>query len=186
MVYYILLDLNNAIAGIVEEINEEFSVYKHLKIDSELYEWICNSFGIKIYTGDLLQEGTLTIEDKSLFLLQTQNREKTEIELLQEKVLVLTDENISLKNENIVQDELINITMLATDEMFTMLEPLLSQSATLNSNKMATTFAIFGKEENTPMVDMYVAMVQRGLKTIDEIPARYRAQVAEILAILEA
>lgn len=32
---------------------------------------------------------------------------------------------------------------------------------------------------------MYVAMVIRGLKTIDEVPARYREQVKEILAQLE-
>lgn len=104
------------------------------------------------------------------------------IEVLEEKVEVLTVENSQLKNENIMQDELINITMLATDEMFTMLEPLLEQNATTFG---AATFAAFGREEVSPMVDMYVAMVQRGLKTIDEVPVRYRAQVAEILAVLE-
>ena len=31
------------------------------------------------------------------------------------------------------------------------------------------------------MVDMYVAMVQRGLKTIEEVPVRYREQVKKIL-----
>ena len=71
------------------------------------------------------------------------------------------------------QDELINITMLATDEMFMMLEPLLPQLASLNS----------GGESK--IVDMYVAMVQRGLKTIDQVPARYREQVKEILIQLE-
>ena len=32
---------------------------------------------------------------------------------------------------------------------------------------------------------MYVAMVIRGLKTVEEVPARYRQQVKEILAQLE-
>ena len=35
------------------------------------------------------------------------------------------------------------------------------------------------------MVDLYVCMVQRGLKTIEQIPVRYRAQVQTILDALE-
>ena len=35
------------------------------------------------------------------------------------------------------------------------------------------------------MVDMYVAMVQRRLKTIEKVPVRYREEVTEILAKLE-
>ena len=65
--------------------------------------------------------------------------------------------------------------MLATDEMFMMLEPLLPEVAqTINLERSVSK-----------MVDLYVAMVQRGLKTIDEVPTRYREQVKEILAQLE-
>lgn len=71
------------------------------------------------------------------------------------------------------QDELINTTMMATDEMFMMIEPLLAEVYSLQGG-------------DSKMVDMYVAMVQRGLKTIDQVPARYREQVQEILAQLEA
>ena len=35
------------------------------------------------------------------------------------------------------------------------------------------------------MVDMYVAMIIRGLKTIDEVPLRYREEVRMILEQLE-
>ena len=31
------------------------------------------------------------------------------------------------------------------------------------------------------MVDLYVVMIQRGLKTIDQVPTRYREQVRELL-----
>ena len=31
------------------------------------------------------------------------------------------------------------------------------------------------------MVELYVVMVQRGLRTIDQVPARYRKQVEELL-----
>ena len=35
------------------------------------------------------------------------------------------------------------------------------------------------------MVELYVVMVQRGLKTIDQVPVRYREQVKAILETIE-
>ena len=35
------------------------------------------------------------------------------------------------------------------------------------------------------MVELYVVMVQRGLRTIDQIPARYREQVRALLEQVE-
>ena len=35
------------------------------------------------------------------------------------------------------------------------------------------------------MVELYVVMVQRGLKTIEQVPARYRKQVEAILKAVE-
>lgn len=35
------------------------------------------------------------------------------------------------------------------------------------------------------MVDLYVVMIQRGLKTIDQVPAIYREQVQAILKAVE-
>ena len=32
------------------------------------------------------------------------------------------------------------------------------------------------------MIELYAVMVQRGLRTIDQVPARYRKQVEELLA----
>ena len=87
----------------------------------------------------------------------------------------LSTKNIALKETNDTQDVLINTTMLATDEMYMMIEPLLSEAVQTLSLERSVS----------KMVDMYVAMVQRGLKTIDEVPARYREQVKEILAQLE-
>lgn len=93
---------------------------------------------------------------------------------LKEAYFNLAKENQELKEENQNQSELIDITMMATDEMFSLIEPMLSNL------KSATRKGV------TPMVEMYVAMVQRGLKTIEEVPARYRAEVERILKQLEA
>lgn len=35
------------------------------------------------------------------------------------------------------------------------------------------------------MIELYVAMVQRGLKTIEEVPARYREKVKNLLKEIE-
>lgn len=35
------------------------------------------------------------------------------------------------------------------------------------------------------MVELYVVMIQRKLKTLEEVPARYRAQVEDLLAAVE-
>ncbi len=35
------------------------------------------------------------------------------------------------------------------------------------------------------MVELYVVMVQRKLKSLDEVPARYKAQVEALLAAVE-
>lgn len=80
-----------------------------------------------------------------------------------------------LQEENKTQDILIDTTMLATDEIFTMIEPILEaipQTLTLERGI-------------SKMVDMYVCMIQRGLKTIEQIPVRYREEVKRILAELE-
>ena len=77
-----------------------------------------------------------------------------------------------VEEDNTIQDELINISLLATDEMFMMLEPLL-EVVQINERGLSK------------MVDMYVAMIMRGLKTIDEIPLRYREEVKQIIEQLE-
>lgn len=98
---------------------------------------------------------------------------------LEEKVELLEDENKKIKEVNNTQDILIDTTMMATDEVFMMLEPILEM--------MPMTMSIDGemKGGSSKMVDMYVAMVQRGLKTIEQVPTRYREEVARILSELE-
>ena len=80
-----------------------------------------------------------------------------------------------LKEENKTQDMIIDTTMLATDEIFTMIEPILELvPQTINLER-----------GNSKMVDLYIAMIQRGIKTIDQVPLRYREEVRRILEELE-
>lgn len=94
---------------------------------------------------------------------------------LEEKIELLEDENKKIKEVNNTQDILIDTTMMATDEVYTMLEPILEMIPQTMSLERSVS----------KMVDMYVAMVQRGLKTIEQVPARYREEVRRILTELE-
>lgn len=96
---------------------------------------------------------------------------KEENKALNTQVSTLNLENEEIKETNIIQDELIDTTMMATDEMYMMLEPLLAET--------------LSERSTSKMVDMYVAMVQRGIKTIEQVPIRYREQVKKILDQLE-
>ena len=80
----------------------------------------------------------------------------------------------TMQRTNQIQDDLIDVSLMATDEMFMMLEPLLNAIPQVINEKGCSK-----------MVDMYVAMVMRGLKTIEEIPARYREEVKKVLDKLE-
>ena len=80
-----------------------------------------------------------------------------------------------LKEENNIQNILIDTTMLATDEIFTIIEPILDLVPQNLSLERGTS----------KMVDLYVAMIQRGIKTIEQVPERYREEVRRILTELE-
>lgn len=101
---------------------------------------------------------------------------KEENEALNNTISLMSLENEEIKTVNEAQDELIDVSLCATDEMFIMLEPIL---------EMLPQTTNLEREVKNHMVDLYVAMVMRGLKTIEEVPARYREQVKEILAQLE-
>lgn len=95
------------------------------------------------------------------------------IQSLSARNVALSLENEEIKEINATQDELIDISLCATDEMFMLLEPLLSEAVNLNERSVSK------------MVDLYVAMVMRGLKTIEQVPDRYREQVKELLSKLD-
>ena len=86
-----------------------------------------------------------------------------------------------LSNVETIQD----ITMMALDEMYNMLEPVLDMMPTTVSVMSSRSKTVIQEEVRVPMVELYVVMVQRGLKTIDQVPERYREQVRKILDMVE-
>lgn len=74
----------------------------------------------------------------------------------------------AMQETNKNQDDLINVSLCATDEMYMMLEPLLqSVPQTLRINERMVS----------KMGELYIAMVLRKLKNIDDVPIAYRDYV---------
>lgn len=92
---------------------------------------------------------------------------------LANEVSTLSLRNRETQETNETQDHIIDVSLCAVDELYMMYE------TTQEVEAMSVD------EEGSRMVDMYVAMVQRGLKTISQVPARYREKVREILEQLE-
>lgn len=146
-----------------------------------------SSTSLNTYTGMTTITSTNTIKPFLSFrILLNKNLElqslRLESDIVNKNSMLLTQQTTNLKEENIelkqiikIQNNLIDATMEATDEIYSIIEALLPSKLTKTTKERGE-----GK-----MIDLYVAMVQRGLKTLEEIPVRYRAKVKEILDELE-
>lgn len=74
-----------------------------------------------------------------------------------------------LTQENNIQNELINITLMATEQMYSLVEPLLAN-------------VLINNKDVNPLVNMYAAMIKKGL--IDQVPEKYRDLVNKNIEIL--
>lgn len=131
--------------------------------------------GFKIYsrkTNSYYDTVYLGINDSVEDYVELEDPErKSNIDELNEKVDIL-------EQNDQMHDGIIDTTMMAIDEIFMMIEPFLDMiplAMTIDSRE----------EKRDPMVELYVAMIQRGLKTLEQVPVRYRAEVEDLLNKLE-
>lgn len=82
---------------------------------------------------------------------------------------------VELKEIESSMNETIDIILAAMDDMYSIFEPLLAI--------MPMTMSIEELEELivTPMVKFYVLMIQRDLKTIDEVPEKFKLDVIKLM-----
>ena len=82
--------------------------------------------------------------------------------------VVELDEVKTTVNKNQEQNEMnLDLLLLSIDRIYTMFEPMLT----------AIPMSMSMKEDIDPMINIYIAIVQRGLRDVEEIPERYREQV---------
>jgi hypothetical protein len=120
----------------------------------------------------------------SVSSLQKETSALNETQLMNGEIDNIVMEAITDSDEK--HEALTDVMLCAIDEVFMMLDPLISVSEEVvmsmeNSEQLSE---LLNKEVNK-MVELYVVMVQRGLKTIEQVPARYREQVRELLANVE-
>lgn len=163
--------------------DEDYEIYTELKErDKETIGLLQFNYG---EYPKLSQNSTgviVNLETKELIFsyeeLPTPPQEPTEIELMQDKISILEAENEKLKVEQEQQNEEILVNMLANTEMFEMILGMIP-----------TTLSI--EEKNTKnsggsnMVEVYVTLIIKGVKTIEDVPLVIREQVIERLKQLE-
>ena len=74
----------------------------------------------------------------------------------------------NVNDEQAMQNEIDNTTMLAVADVYEMLMPV-------------ATMSLNAREGGNKMVELYVVLIMRGLKTIDQVPSTIRPQVEEML-----
>ena len=93
-------------------------------------------------------------------------------EVQNNKISILEGENEKLKLEQEQQNEEILVNMLANTEMFELILGMIPMS--INENKGGNS-----------MIEVYVTLIIKGVKTIEDVPLVIREQVIERLKQLE-
>ena len=97
--------------------------------------------------------------------------------LLDEDYRIKTDESITkifkLEDEQVQQNNEILVNMLANTEMFEMILGMMPVEINLNSKGV------------NPMIEVYVTLIIKGVKSIENVPLVLREQVIERLKQLE-
>ena len=150
------------------------SPYKPNVEYEHMYRLIAQSDEYRLTNYSMVTQ-VVDIQEKDLELWFEVHKDDLETPISQNEEVKQSIEEI--KSVNSMQDEMIDTTMLALDEMFEMFEPMLSLSI--------KSMSLNNEEVRNPMVELYVVMIQRGLKTIDQVPARYREEVKAILDAVE-
>ena len=82
-------------------------------------------------------------------------------------------------------ETLTDVLLCAIDDLYSQIEPLLTVSEELCIMGEFESKSRINALGGDSMVELYVVMIQRGLKTIEQVPARYREQVQALLNAVE-
>ena len=139
------------------------------------------------------------IEEENPDVRELQNITKD----LQSDVQNLQDDTNALSESQLIRDETDNIIMsaivdsdekhetltdvllCAIDDLYSQIEPVLTVSEELCIMGEFESKSRINALGGDSMVELYVVMIQRGLKTVEQVPARYREQVQALLTAVE-
>ena len=139
------------------------------------------------------------IEEENPDVRELQNLAKD----FQSDVQNLLDNTNALSESQLIRDETDNIIMsaivdsdekhetltdvllCAIDDLYSQVDPLLTVSEELCIMGEFESKSRINALGGDSMVELYVVMIQRGLKTVEQVPARYREQVQALLTAVE-
>lgn len=95
-------------------------------------------------------------------------------EVVDEKYIPM-DYVVDMQEFKDTTNEILDTVMEAMDEMFVMFEPLMMM--------IPMTMSMDDLQEPiiSPMAKLYLLMIQRGLKTIDEVPKKFKQDVINLM-----
>lgn len=100
--------------------------------------------------------------------------EPSRVDILENKISALEAENKSLKIEQDQQNEEILVNMLANTEMFEMILGMMPTTSMKNKNNGGSN-----------MVEVYVTLIIKGIKAVEDVPLAIKEKVIERLKQLE-
>lgn len=139
------------------------------------------------------------IEEENPDVRELQNITKdlqSDVQNLQDDTNALSESQlISEETDNIIMSAIVDsdekhetltdVLLCAIDDLYSQIEPLLTVSEELCIMGEFESKSRINALGGDSMVELYVVMIQRGLKTIEQVPARYREQVQALLTAVE-
>ena len=139
------------------------------------------------------------IEEENPDVRELQNIAKdlqSDVQNLQDDTNALSESQlIGVETDNIIMSAIVDsdekhetltdVLLCAIDDLYSQIEPLLTVSEELCIMGEFESKSRINALGGDSMVELYVVMIQRGLKTIEQVPARYREQVQALLTAVE-
>jgi hypothetical protein len=173
----VYLSKNDGMHNYVEVIDEKY-VPVDVRIELDNHANDIDTLSVQVdETISMMDITMMALDDMYVNeILQTQEQLDNTTDMMDITMMALDDmyvnEILQTQEQLNIANEFIDKTMSAMDSLYKLIDVLLVNNG-------------YEGEVENPMVELYVAMIQRGLKTIDQVPARYREQVRVLLEAVE-
>lgn len=148
---------------------------------------------MKVYYSDFIEIEQLLKDNQNLnivehhdllenkYVILSEDYERIELsweEEMENKISILEAENEKLKVEQEQQNEEILVNMLANTEMFEIILGMIPMTLSIDEKNTKNN-------GGSSMIEVYVTLIIKGVKTIEDVPLVIREQVIERLKQLE-
>ena len=191
------IDTSNGTTKIIAEEGKKITNKERTIFSDFLY--IAKSANIEDYEEVGREIWKHFIEEENPDVRELQNITKdlqSDVQNLQDDTNALSESQlIGEETDNIIMSAIVDsdekhetltdVLLCAIDDLYSQVDPLLTVSEELCIMGEFESKSRINALGGDSMVELYVVMIQRGLKTIEQVPARYREQVQALLTAVE-